>query len=297
LTGWGDTPWRLGVQDPFHPEDNARPLTGLALANAAVATSGGYQRYFTVGRERFSHLIDPRTGRPAGDIASATVVAPDGATANVLATTVCVLAPADGLRLVGRVPGAECLIVTTRGAVVRSPGFARYEFPVTAPPDDPTPKADERPWPDQFRVTVAIELPKIENARYRRPYVAVWIEDADGQAVRTLTVWGDVPKYLRDLGDWWKVAKDDKDLIKAVTRATRGPGKYAVTWDGKDDKGKALPRGTYTVRVEVHREHGKHLRQTGKIRCEAEPDKVTLEKNDETQATVVEYKKPDPAKK
>jgi thiamine biosynthesis lipoprotein ApbE len=299
LTGWGDTSWRLGVQDPFRPEDNARPLTGLSLANAAVATSGGYQRFFTVGSNRFSHLIDPRTGWPADGIASATVLAPDSPAANVLATTLCILSPADGLRLVARVPGAECLIVTARGDVVRSQGFARYEFPIAAPSaaDDPKEKADENPWPDQFQVKIAIDLPKLENTRYRRPYVAVWIEDANGKAVRTLTVWGDNNRWIKDLSDWWKVGKDDADLVKAVTRATRGPGKYDVVWDGKNDKGKALPQGTYTVRVEVHREHGKHLRQSGKIKCETEPDKVTLDKNDETNATVVEYKKKDPAKK
>jgi thiamine biosynthesis lipoprotein ApbE len=299
LTGWGNAPWRLGVQDPFRPEENARPVTGLSLANAAIATSGGYQRFFTLGGERFSHLIDPRSGWPAGEIASATILAADSPTANVLATTLCVLAPTDGLRLVARVPGAECLIVTARGEVVRSPGFARYEFPIAAPSaaDDPKEKDDENPWPDQFQVKIAIDLPKLENARYRRPYVVIWIEDANGKPVRTLTVWGDNNRWIKDLSDWWKVAKDDAELVKAVTRATRGPGKYDVVWDGKNDKGKALPQGTYTVRVEVHREHGKHLRQSGKIKCVAEPDKVTLDKNDETNATVVEYKKKDPAKK
>jgi len=59
----------------------------------------------------------------------------------------------------------------------------------------------------------------------------------------------------------------------------------------KDDKGKGLPQGTYTVRVEVHREHGKHVRQSGKIECKTEGAKVTLDKNEETGDTVVEYGK------
>jgi hypothetical protein len=143
-------------------------------------------------------------------------------------------------------------------------------------------------WPDGFQVTVALELPAIGGGRYRRPYVAVWVEDVDGKPVRTLEVWGNSPKYTKDLSDWWKFAKESPTL-RALTRATRGPGKYTLAWDGKDDARKALPQGTYTVRVEVHREHGKHLRQSGKIECGAAKAEVKLAKNDETGETVVTY--------
>jgi hypothetical protein len=119
----------------------------------------------------------------------------------------------------------------------------------------------------------------------------VWVEDDKGKAVRTLAVWGNQPRWLPELSGWWKVGRDDKDLVKAVTRATRAPGKYDVVWDGKDDKGQALPRGTYAVRVEVHREHGKHLYQSGKLACGAGAAKLTLEKNAETGETLVEYAK------
>lgn len=102
-------------------------------------------------------------------------------------------------------------------------------------------------------------------------------------------MWGNAPKYLKDLTDWWKIGKDDKDLIKAVTRATRGPGKYDLVWDGKDDKGKKQGQGTYQLKIEVHREHGKHLRQTTKLECRAEKFSASLEKNDETGDTSVEY--------
>src|SRR5262249_3516554 len=131
----------------------------------------------------------------------------------------------------------------------------------------------------------------IGGMKYRKPYVAIWFENADAKAVRTIAVWGNNPKYTKDLTQWWKFAKDDAALVKAVTRATRNPRKYTLAWDGKDDAGKPLPQGTYTVFVEVHREHGKHLTQTGKIACAAEPAMLTLEKNAETDATVVEYAK------
>jgi hypothetical protein len=125
----------------------------------------------------------------------------------------------------------------------------------------------------------------------RRPYVAVWAENADGKTVRTVTVWGNQPRWIPELTRWWKIARDDRKLVQAVTRATRAPGKYTLAWDGKDDQGKLLPRGTYTLHVEVHREHGKHVTQTGKIVCAEEPAHITLAANAETGETVVEYGK------
>ncbi len=295
---WGDATWSIGAQNPFQPAENSRPLGGFRLHNAAVATSGGYQRYYTINGTRYSHLLDPRTGQPADQIAAATVVASESLTANVLATTLCVLKPQDGLALVATIPGADCLIVTAEGTQFRSPGFTLLpvfateedEKPQDKPKPDDKPKADA--WPEDFQVSVALEIPKIDNARgYRRPYVAVWIEDADGKPVRTLSVWGNAPRWIGELTDWWKIGRGDSDLVKAVTRATRGPGKYEVVWDGKDGKGNLVPQGTYSVRVEVSREHGKHVRQTGKIECKAEEATLKLEKNAETEETVVEYGK------
>ncbi|MFO0809940.1 MAG: DUF2271 domain-containing protein [Gemmataceae bacterium] len=305
LTAWG-TAWPVAIQDPFTPFDNAPPLGGLWLRDAAVATSGGYQRFFTIDGIRYSHLIDPRIGRPTDGVASATVVAADSMTANVLATTLCVLGPDEGVRLVATVPGAACLIVTADGRHVASPSLRLH--PVS-PSDDETKgdnkkadgkKADDKPpkadpWPAGFQVTVAVELLKFDNARrYRRPYTAVWIEDANGKAIRTLGVWGNSPKYLKDLASWWKFGRDDRDLVKAVTRATRGPGKYDLVWDGKDDKGHPLGQGTYTVRVEVTREHGEHVRQAGKINCGVEAASIKMEKTSESGETAVDYKKKQP---
>lgn len=289
----GGASWAVGVQDPARHFDNAAPLAGLRLTNQAVATSGGYQRGYAVGGTRYSHIFDPRTGRPAEGVAGATVVAADNVTANALATTLCVLTPAEGLKLVAGVPGAECLIVAPDGKQHRSAGLELFAVrPARAfAPQEKKAEPKGEAWPEGYQVTVAVELPKVEAKKYRRPYTAIWVEDDKGKAVRTLAVWGNAPKYLKDLNDWWKIGKGDADLVKAVTRATRGPGKYDLVWDGKDDKGDALPQGTYTVRVEVHREYGAHLRQSGKIECKDKPATTKLDKNAEIAETVVEFKK------
>lgn len=297
ILAWGTSPsttgWAVGIQDPVCHFDNAAPLAGLRLKDQAVATSGGYQRYYTIGDKRYSHIFDPRTGRPAEGVAGATVVARDNVTANALATTLCILKPDEGLKLVASVPGAECLIIAADGKQFRSPGLNLFEVtPIRAfVPQEKKDEPKAATWPEGYQVTVAVELPKVDAKRYRKPYTAIWIEDDKGKAVKTLAVWGNSPKYLKDLGDWWKIGKDNAELVKAVTRATRGPGKYDLVWDGKDDKGTALPQGTYTVRVEVHREFGAHLRQSGKIECKDKPASAKLTKNAETEETLIEFKK------
>lgn len=67
----GGTPWRVGIQ---HPRA-AAPLAALDLRDGeAIGTSGDYQRYFEVDGRRYCHLLDPRTGRPAGGVQAVTVL-------------------------------------------------------------------------------------------------------------------------------------------------------------------------------------------------------------------------------
>jgi thiamine biosynthesis lipoprotein len=296
LFAWGDKEWTIGVQDPFTPAENAEPLTRIRLRNQAVATSGGYMRnYITDGRIH-SHILDPRTGHPADGVAGCTVIAEDSTTANALATALCVLGHEAGLKLAEAV-GVAALLIDADGTEHRSAGFANYELPTgdEKKPEDKKPdeKKEEKktdPWPEDYQVALNFELPN-PGARARRPYVAFWIENADGKAVRTVAVWGNSPKWLPTMSGWWKYGKDNKELLKAVTKATRGPGKYELVWDGKDDAGKALPQGTYTIKLEVHREHGKDVIQTGKLECGEKEAKLTMDKNAETEDTTVKYAK------
>lgn len=71
LGAHGDRPWRVGIQHPRKPGT----LATLDLHDGeAIGTSGDYQRYFEVAGHRYSHLIDPRTGFPATDMQSVTVL-------------------------------------------------------------------------------------------------------------------------------------------------------------------------------------------------------------------------------
>jgi len=105
------------LEDPFKTVDNAPPLARVRLSGQAVATSGGSRRGFQVAGEWFSHILDPRTGQPAGHIASASVLADTCATADVLATAFTVLEPLESFELASQWPRVGYLLVTQVGEV------------------------------------------------------------------------------------------------------------------------------------------------------------------------------------
>jgi len=261
------TPWIVSVANPTHSEENAPPLAQVRLTDRAISTSASYERGYTIAGKRFSHILDPRTGLPADGAASATVITSDSANANALATTLCVLKPEEGIALARQIADMECLIVAADGRQFRTPRFALYEIPQAKPAAMPQ---ESKPglWPAGFQVSIAITLKTPVDPRgIRRPYVAVWVEDSNSKRVRTVTVWGNAPKYLPDLPEWWKLAKQDQQSAAAVTRATRAAGHYRIAWDGLDDQGKPLPTGDYTIFLEVNRQRGTHAIQNGKIVC------------------------------
>ncbi len=113
------TPWRLGIRNPRHgPALEAR----FDARSRAVATSGDYMQPFTPDYAQH-HILDPRTGRSAPELASATVLAPDAATADGLATLVMVLGPVRGRALLEDLPDCEGYLVTKQLEVVRTSGF------------------------------------------------------------------------------------------------------------------------------------------------------------------------------
>ncbi len=104
------TPWRIAVKDPAK-EDGV--LGYVELTDKAIATSGDYQNYFMVNGVRYSHILDPRTGRPStSGPHSVTVVAETCTDADGLATAVFVLGPDKGIELLERLDGVEGLIVS-----------------------------------------------------------------------------------------------------------------------------------------------------------------------------------------
>lgn len=121
----GSSAIRVGIEDPARPYDNAEPMATIQLQNEAMATSGGGRRYWTIDGTRYTKVLDPRTGAPVDRIASATVVAPSAADADVLATVGLVMAQRDFLELL-ETADACALLVMRDGSISASSG--RFEL-------------------------------------------------------------------------------------------------------------------------------------------------------------------------
>jgi len=98
--------WLVAIQNPF----NESMLATIGLSDAAVCTSGNYRRFETIDGKRYSHIIDPRTSRPAEMTPSVTVVAPTATIADAWATALSVLGT-DGLALLPSDGSVHAIII------------------------------------------------------------------------------------------------------------------------------------------------------------------------------------------
>lgn len=103
----GEAFWRVSVETGYGP--GPRPV--VRAVHCGVATSGDTEQFVELGGERFSHIVDPATGLGLTTRTAATVVAPDGATADALASAVCVLGPERAAEVVRRERGIGLRVV------------------------------------------------------------------------------------------------------------------------------------------------------------------------------------------
>ncbi len=129
LTTWGSRPdgtnWTIGISDPKNQE---AIVAYLPTKNKAIVTSGDYEKYFLYKGERYSHIVDPRNGRPVKEISSATVICPSAELADALATAVCVLGEKDGLALINKLNGIEAIIIDQNGKKTASENIILEEY-------------------------------------------------------------------------------------------------------------------------------------------------------------------------
>jgi len=123
----GERGWRVEVA----PLDvsNAPPARLVWLRNASLCTSGDLFQHVEIGGNRYSHIVNPRTGLGLTDHSLVTVIGPDGITTDALSTALSVAGPTRAVKIAQRF-GSEALVVRKPGPdleFTESPGFKRYQ--------------------------------------------------------------------------------------------------------------------------------------------------------------------------
>src|SRR5271163_161214 len=116
-------PWMVGIRDPRKGEGEV--IASIPLVDAAISTSGDYERFFDEGGVRYHHIIDPHTGHSASKVRSATVIGPYATRTDGLSKTAFVLGPEAALEIYDRLEDIDALIVKLDGSVVYSKGMQR----------------------------------------------------------------------------------------------------------------------------------------------------------------------------
>ncbi|MBT4840228.1 MAG: FAD:protein FMN transferase, partial [Flavobacteriaceae bacterium] len=121
LTSWGKKPdgtdWQVGISNPENP---AKVFSWFPVRDAAVATSGNYEKYVTLEGKQYSHIMDPRTGMPVSGIKSVTVFAPKAELADAFATAVFIMGIDTGIDTISQLPGMSCIIVDAENNIHHS---------------------------------------------------------------------------------------------------------------------------------------------------------------------------------
>lgn len=114
------SPWKVGVESPRKSESGI--LARFAVSNQAAATSGDYMHYYSADLVNH-HILDPRAGHSPTELASATIISPNAAQSDALATAVMVLGIEQGLDVVEAISGVEAFLVTKELEQYRSSGL------------------------------------------------------------------------------------------------------------------------------------------------------------------------------
>lgn len=269
----GELSEKIRIANPTADAENDAPLQTVKVKNKFVTTSGNYRRGFSVNGNWYSHIIDARTAMPSSGIISATVIADDAVVAGALATAFNILSPQESDALAARVGDVQYQIITKDQQVITSEGWnesvvsERAEVELGTQPQT------------KFEAAVELELARFEG-RFRRPFVAVWVENKKKESVRTLAVWYNKPRWLPDLKRWFSKNQEmaqDYSTLSSISSATRSPGKYTLTWNGLNDAGEAVPDGKYTIYIEAAREHGTYQIIKKEIEWNGKPNHFDLD--------------------
>jgi len=123
--------YRIGVRDPMG--EASEYIATVELEDAFTSTSGVYERYFIKDGIRYHHIIDSKTGRPAGSgLYACMIVSDSGILSDAYSTALFVMGAEEGLKY-AEGNGIDALFVTDDKKIQMTDGFAqKYSFELTA---------------------------------------------------------------------------------------------------------------------------------------------------------------------
>lgn len=119
-----DQPWKVGIRDP---RDREGLVSVIPLEDAAISTSGDYERFFEQEGVRYHHILNPATGQSAREVHSASVIGSRATDTDALSTSVFVMGVKNGLALINSIADVEAIIIDNQGKLHFSDGLARVE--------------------------------------------------------------------------------------------------------------------------------------------------------------------------
>ena len=126
LMCWGNPPnkdeWVVKIPDPINRNSSILEFT---LPYGSVVTSGNHENFTIIDDKVYSHIVDPRTGHPVSHIQQVSVVSPDPEFADAMATALSVMTIEEGIGIVNKLKGIECIIIDAKEEMYMSNHFER----------------------------------------------------------------------------------------------------------------------------------------------------------------------------
>jgi thiamine biosynthesis lipoprotein len=228
-------------------------LTQLMLQQQALAYSlhpRRGDRPYRLSHRQFSPLLSPEDGWPLDYAPQVAAIANSASSAWLLAQSLAATPVAahqalfDQLATIADATTASALLQPEQGPLLAAGRW--YEL-----------LAEPSLRHSALSLKLTYQLPQ-HGPTAKRPYLSIWLADDQFTLVRQLSLQGEQSRWLAELRSWWKLQRQQPQLLDSISSATRKSGQYQLQWDGRDQQGKPLPAGQYVLWLEAAREDGGH---------------------------------------